>query len=292
MGYTTDFEGQFDLDRELAPEHAAYLRQFSDTRRMKRDEQIVSRMRDPIRVAAKLPPGTEGQYFVGGDGWDGVLPWDGSILDYNREPSTQPGLWCQWVPTEDNDGIEWNGTEKFYDYVPWLRYLIDHFLKPWGYRLDGLVRWSGEEVSDIGLIEVKDNVVHVHERTHFLGDPQGVTRTPPKPTVFPPAPAITQITGTTSEEEDLKVLAAEFFNELFFDDSCEYGNPGLDCKRPFGNSDVEGDILELLDLEQAGDDGDGPCWSSKQRKYARDLYRVKLVPYLKKAWATYSKETA
>lgn len=92
------------------------------------------------------------------------------------------------------------------------------------------------------------------------------------------------------ERADLKILAGAFFKELIWDDGCEYGNPGLDCKRPFGNSDVEGDILELLDAEQEGDDGDGPCWSSHQRRYAADLYRRKLIPYLKLLWNTFSKE--
>lgn len=48
-----------------------------------------------------------------------------------------------------------------------------------------------------------------------------------------------------NEAEDLKILATAFFKELFISD-CEYGAIGIDCKRPFGNSDVEGDILEKL----------------------------------------------
>lgn len=287
MGYTTDFEGQFELDRQLDPEHAAYLRKFSDTRRMKRDRVALSMTPDPVRRAVLLPLGDEGEYFVGATGWAGQ-DHDDSIIDYNQPPTSQPGLWCQWVPTEDDDGIEWNGAEKFYDYVEWLQYLIDHFLKPWGYRLNGSVKWSGEEVTDIGLIDVKDNVVHVYDGTHR--QPACVTFSSPtisgtKPEI--PRPAMT---ANRDEQADLKILADAFFKGLFFNDWCEYGSPSLDCKRPFGNSNVEGDILELLDAEQEGDDGDGPCWSSKQRKYAADLYRVKLVPYLKNFWNTHSKE--
>lgn len=76
---------------------------------------------------------------------------------------------------------------------------------------------------------------------------------------------------------DLKILADAFFKELIFDDGCEYGSPGLDPKRPFGNSFVEGDILDLLEIEPDGED-----WTQEQLDYAADLYRVKLVPYLKK----------
>lgn len=66
---------------------------------------------------------------------------------------------CQWVPTDDGTGIEWDGGEKFYDYIPWIEYIVATYLVPWGYVLNGSVRWSGEEVTDVGTIVVKDNVV-------------------------------------------------------------------------------------------------------------------------------------
>lgn len=42
----------------------------------------------------------------------------------------QPGLRCQWEPTEDGTAIKWNGEEKFYKSPEWMTYLIDTFLKP------------------------------------------------------------------------------------------------------------------------------------------------------------------
>jgi hypothetical protein len=45
--------------------------------------------------------------------------------------------------------------------VDWICYLIDQFLKPWGYVVNGEVTWSGEESGDLGLIEVTDNKVRV-----------------------------------------------------------------------------------------------------------------------------------
>jgi len=86
------------------------------------------------------------------------------------------------------------------------------------------------------------------------------------------------------EQKDLKRLADAFFDELCMLD-IEYGGIGLDPKRPFGNSDVERDILELLDCEPEGDDGEAECYSSKQRAYAESLYREKLIPYLRNQWA-------
>ena len=49
MGYTTDFDGKFDLDKPLTPEHRAYLEAFARTRRMQRNAVITATMPDPIR---------------------------------------------------------------------------------------------------------------------------------------------------------------------------------------------------------------------------------------------------
>ena len=38
-------------------------------------------------------------------------------------------------------------------------------------------------------------------------------------------------------------------------DDCEYGAPAIDPKRPYGNSDVENDIAEILGWDIADDDG-------------------------------------
>ena len=83
-----------------------------------------------------------------------------------------------------------------------------------------------------------------------------------------------------SKSSDLRILARAFFSELTVLE-WEYGGIGLDPKRPFGNSDVEADILKLLEWEMEGDDGDGPCYSSAQRNYVCNLYRVDLIPFLK-----------
>lgn len=159
MGYTTDFEGRFILDRPLSLTHRMYLSKFSDTRRMKRDPAIAETFPDPVRLSVGLRTvGEEGGYFVGALGFAGQAH-DASIVNYNEPPRGQPGLWCQWVPSEDGFGIEWNGTEKFYRYVEWIEYLIGHFLGPWGYTLNGKVRWQGENEGDRGVLLVEDNVV-------------------------------------------------------------------------------------------------------------------------------------
>lgn len=158
MGYTTDFEGEFQVTPTLKPAHHAYLKAFGNTRRMARDAALAQTLPDPIREAAGLPIGPQGAFFVGGAGFSGQ-DQDISIVKHNDPADSQPGLWCQWVPGDSGDTIEWDENEKFYYYIEWLRYLITNFLKPWGYKLNGVVSWEGEGSHDTGEITVKDNVV-------------------------------------------------------------------------------------------------------------------------------------
>lgn len=144
MGYTTDFEGRFNLDRKLDDDTFDFLTKFNDTRRMKRN------------VDAEY--GVEGEFYVDGEG-DFGQDESNDIIDYNMPPSTQPGLWCQWCPTDDREGIEWDGNEKFYAYLEWLNYIIKNFLAPKGYVLNGEVSWEGEERTDTGVIRVLNNKV-------------------------------------------------------------------------------------------------------------------------------------
>lgn len=158
MGYHTDFGGSFVLDRPLTTDQRAYLTKFAETRRMKRAPTKASLLPDPLREAVGLPIGDEGAYFVGGTGYAGQDD-DGCVVDHNCPPKGQPGLWCQWIPNDDGTEIEWDGGEKFYEYIYWIEYLIDHFLKPWGYVLNGVVGWYGDDRDDMGKIIIKDNVV-------------------------------------------------------------------------------------------------------------------------------------
>jgi hypothetical protein len=158
MGYTTDFEGQFRVEPTLRNDHRVYLNTFSETRRMKRDPKEAEKLSDKIRESVGLPIGVDGEYFVGGKGNFGQGT-DDSIRNYNDSPVTQPGLWCHWTPSQDGTAIEWDGGEKFYEYVDWLQYIIDNFMKRWGYVLNGEVRWQGEDHSDMGKIIVVDNEI-------------------------------------------------------------------------------------------------------------------------------------
>ena len=146
MGYTTDFSGRFELDKPLAPKMKKFLTMLNETRRMKRNVDEAF--------------GIEGEFFVFGTGSYGQDN-DSTIVDFNQQPSTQPSLWCQWVPNEDGTAIEWDGGEKFYAYSEWLFYIINKILAPNGYTLNGTVVWQGEETGDVGKIHVVNNVITV-----------------------------------------------------------------------------------------------------------------------------------
>ena len=76
-----------------------------------------------------------------------------------------PDFWCQWVPTQDDKGLCWDGGEKFYNYIEWLQIIIDNFLKPWGITMNGSVDWCGEDCfRDRGTIKVTNNIITIKHK--------------------------------------------------------------------------------------------------------------------------------
>ncbi|MFI8460792.1 hypothetical protein [Kitasatospora sp. NPDC085464] len=153
MGYTTEFTGRIAVEPPLNEQEIGYLRRFAGTRRMDRDN---------------------GPYFVDGTGYAGQ-GHDADIREFNTPPAGQPGLWCSWEPTDDGAAIEWNRQEKFYASAEWMRYLVDHFLKPGAHAqgepgfeeftfdhvLNGVIDAQGEESWDTWQLMVRDNEVTV-----------------------------------------------------------------------------------------------------------------------------------
>ena len=167
MGYTTYFSGSFKFDKPLEPWLVEYVNKFCNSRRMKRDNDKIKELFPNWKeLCFKGELGTEGEYFIGGLGFMGQDIED-SVIDHNRPAYTQPGLWCQWIVTEDGKALVWDEGEKFYNYEEWLRYLIDNFFEPLGYVLNGEVTWDGEESDDIGTITVTDNYVEMEYGVHL-----------------------------------------------------------------------------------------------------------------------------
>lgn len=88
------------------------------------------------------------------------------ILEFNEDPDFIPDgnrpsrSYMQWVPSETLNAIVWDGQEKFYDYEPWLLWLLQ-LLSSKGIQASGELRWRGESSDDIGRILVVDSVMTV-----------------------------------------------------------------------------------------------------------------------------------
>ena len=151
MGYTTQFEGHVAIEPALNSKEIIFLKKFNETRRMDREN---------------------GPYFVNGSG-DMGQGRDKDIRNHNEPPLGQPSLWCQWVSTEDGEFLEWDGNEKFYNAPEWMKYLIEHFLKPGcigaeelpflqaNHVLNGEIEAQGEEPDDSWVLVIKENSVMV-----------------------------------------------------------------------------------------------------------------------------------
>lgn len=163
MGYTTKFNGQITIDPPLNKAEITFLQKFNDTRRM-----------DCV----------EGPYYVDNPGFRGQDERPG-IIDYNRPPAGQPGLWCKWTVSDDGKHIEWDGNEKFYCAGEWMSYLIEHFIKPGAvavrsgdpqfaefqqHMCNGIIYAQGEDPDDRWKLVVRDNAVRVVSGTFRFDD--------------------------------------------------------------------------------------------------------------------------
>lgn len=157
MGYNTDFIGSLEFNKPVTEELKNYINKFSNIRHMKRDIGKLKEIHPNWQNECyKGTLGHDGEFFIGGSA--DFIDRDKDIIDYNCHPFGVPGLWCQWI-INDNDELEWDGGEKFYNYVEWLDYLIGHFFEPEGYILNGTIEFQGEESDDCGYIKVTNNIV-------------------------------------------------------------------------------------------------------------------------------------
>lgn len=159
MGYSTEFNGSLTFNKPVTEELKNYINKFANVRHMKRNVNKLKEVHPNWQNECyKGDLGYEGEFFIGGTGFMGQGD-DKDIIDHNNPPYEVPGLWCQWI-INDNDELEWDGGEKFYNYVEWLDYLIDTFFEPEGYILNGTIEFQGEDSDDCGYIKVTNNIVN------------------------------------------------------------------------------------------------------------------------------------
>ena len=83
------------------------------------------------------------------------------LADSRHDYEDMPSIWCQWVVGADWQSIKWDGGEKFYGYIGWIKYINRKFLLPKGIKMDGEVAFQGERAKDGGRIVAKDGKIDV-----------------------------------------------------------------------------------------------------------------------------------
>lgn len=163
MGYTTDFLGDFVLDKDLDEETKNLIKGLSSTRRILYD---INKLSKYLKLTVQEVKNKYGEYAEFYFPEYVSFPCPDYIIDFNKPPPNQPGLWCQWTYKEGK--IVWDGNEKFYFYIDWLVYIIKVILKPRGYILNGEVFWQGQYNKDKGEIKVINNNIYIY--TDMLKD--------------------------------------------------------------------------------------------------------------------------
>ena len=159
MGYSTDFVGTIGIDPPLNSAEIAYLKAFSESRRM-------DRQGDPYAVPGN-PCAENIAHMEGTDAID--------TETYNTVAPGQPGYWCDWVPCLSGCCLTYNGNEKFYSADRWMLYLIDHFLRPgaaasrsespwfqaftFNHRCDGMIVGCRRDTQELFVVQVAGNQV-------------------------------------------------------------------------------------------------------------------------------------
>lgn len=161
MGYTTDFTGSFKVSPPITDENILQrLKILNETRRIIRDSNKIAQKLNISLDECIAKYGIDGEFYSS-DANIFSFKSDETIINYNLPPITQPGLWCKWKYNINENTVEWDGNEKFYDYVEWLEYLIEKVFEPNGYKLNGVVKWIGECDDDYGKIKVNNNFISV-----------------------------------------------------------------------------------------------------------------------------------
>ncbi len=159
----TTFKASLTLDKPLTREQIAYIQKFATTRRVRRKEKLTATRPDALRHAVNLPAGSQGAFFVGETGELGEdISFD--VLNSNEAPSGQPDIWCPWSVDNDGHHLIVSVDNKNYLYImDWLKYIIQHFIQPWGLLLNGEIEFQPLHSTNFQTISVKNNVIEAHK---------------------------------------------------------------------------------------------------------------------------------
>lgn len=177
MGYTTDFMGEVAINPPLNEHEISFLKDFNRTRRMNRTTGPLH-MPDTTNYGQNRTP---------------------DIIDFNQPHPDQPGLWCQWEPSDDGTELSWDGGEKFYNATEWMEYIVNSLLSEEAnayvqqhvnedprlahftcdHMVNGVIYAEGEDSDDRWKLVVEDNVVKAYDAEVIYADEREPEPTPP-----------------------------------------------------------------------------------------------------------------
>lgn len=171
MSYIVRFTGNFLINEKLDDKLAEYLERFYNTRHVKRNIEKTKQMYPNWKeFCFRNRIGEDGEYFANGENF---LEKDDDIISYRVPPGIQPSILCPWRIDEFHKSIIWDGKENLIpieEHAQWLQYLIENFLSPCGYIVNGSVTYKTrifyserEEAVRVGKITITDNVIDVKD---------------------------------------------------------------------------------------------------------------------------------
>lgn len=151
----TTFKNPDGTDNDATP-YARYLGMFCEVPHWKRNEATCRLIKDPFRDAIGLPPGKYGEFVIGTKKFDSSVS---SKRPYKHHPS-------EFVPFAVNLDSEFKmtlnmvGSPRPSVLAKWTSYLLEKFIGPWGYNMNGYISWDDDVTT--GYVHVLNNVLE-HE---------------------------------------------------------------------------------------------------------------------------------
>lgn len=183
-----------------------------------------------------------------------------------------PQAYLQWVISEDGTRLEWDGSEKFYEYEEWLDYLLAECFTPWGYKLNGEIHWNGEEPGDEGIIYVKDNVAEAVESESINEGPSWAKESPA--TTLTPRELATVLAALRCFQQEVSPLPLATIKDSWehFDECDPLTTDEIDalCERLNVPAKVDDDLplaCECDNTHQANDTVCRWCWAHGRRHW-------------------------
>lgn len=138
------FSEKFEIEEKLDDKLAEYMYHFFNTKHVKRDIELTKKVYQNWKDRCyRSRLGVEGEYFV--DHYTQEKKED--ILNEYEPPAPLPECWCCLrIERSDKDRLIWRNdlmdSAMIIHRVRWIKYVLDNFLVPNGYTVNGEMRFQ------------------------------------------------------------------------------------------------------------------------------------------------------